>query len=510
MSRKKAVIIGAGPAGLTAAYELSRRTDISPITFEKNATIGGIAKTIEHNGNRMDIGGHRFFSKSQKILRWWLNIMPLKDITPKNSSWEKILHNCSNEQKAPHDYQENAFLNKNRSSQIYFKNKYFDYPVDLSDILFSHPLIFLKASLSYIKQSCSKKKPETNIENFFINKFGHYLYEIFFKTYTEKVWGLPCSQIPAVWGAQRIKNLSALNTCTEYLLRNFPLLGKNMPWENVHTSLIKNFLYPPYGPGQFWTKVAQLIEAEKHKIHTCSTVEKLICKSNRITSAIVKNTTTNQTNTVNADYFFSTMPVDELVRKLDTPIPGQVIKTAFGLKYRSYIIAGLLIDKNNINVMPGMNKNQWIYIQDKTFRLGRIQIFNNWSQHLVRSQDTILLGAEYFCDSADRFWNENDSSIIDFAAKELRKLGFLKTTNVLDGFIAKEQKAYPSYCGTYTDFNIVRDFLSGFDNLFLIGRNGMHQYNNMDHSMLSAITAVENILNGRKNKDNIWQCNPEL
>lgn len=495
---KKAIIIGAGPAGLTAAYELLEKTDITPVVFESTEDIGGISKTVEYKGNRIDIGGHRFFSKSETVMNWWLNILPLED----NSSL------------AP-DSTDDIMLNRSRLSRILFLRKFFDYPVSLSLNTISNLGLFrmAKIGLSYIKASLFKRK-EKSLEDFFINRFGEELYSTFFKDYTQKVWGVPCSEIKPEWGAQRIKGLSITKTIIHAVKKIFSKGGK-MSQKDQETSLIEQFMYPKLGPGYMWEHVAGLVKAKGGEIKFNMKIVGIKHSEGKITSILVQNVQTGDVEEYQADYYISSMPVKDLIESMGDNVPRDVSSVAEGLQYRDFITVGLLLNKlkikntTNIKTANNLIPDNWIYIQEKDVKIGRLQVFNNWSPYLVKNQENVWLGLEYFCNENDELWNMAEDKFSEFAIDELAKIGIIDKEDVLDSVVIHMPKAYPAYFGTYDQFDTVKDYVDTFENLFLIGRNGMHRYNNMDHSMLSAMTAVNNINIGKTSKKDIWDVNTE-
>lgn len=510
--QKLAIIIGAGPAGLTAAYELLTKTDIKPIIVEATNEIGGISKTFNYKNNKMDMGGHRFFSKSDTIMNWWLNLMPLQT----KPSFDDVLLNRKIElskettKEFNPDKEDNVMLSRNRLSRIFFLKKFFDYPVSLSLNTMKNLGVvrILKIGLSYT-YSLLIKKEETNLENFMINRFGKELYLMFFKDYTYKVWGVWPKDIPADWGVQRIKGISILEIVTSAIKKLFTS-NKNIRQKNIETSLIWQFYYPKYGPGQFWELTARKIKDLGGEIIFERTINEIKTKDGKIVSVF-----DNKGQEYKADYFFSSMPIKDLITSFDVK-DKNVSYVANGLEYRSFITVGLLVKdleiKNNtrLKTYNGRVPDDWIYIQEREVKLGRLQIFNNWSPYLVNDyKNSIWLGLEYSANENDDMWNMSEEKFIDFAKKELAQIGIIKEENILDACLVKVPKAYPGYFGTYKQFSVIKNFTDKFENLFLIGRNGMHKYNNMDHSMLSAIVAVENITNNVKTKDNIWQVNTE-
>jgi len=519
---KIAVIIGAGPAGLTVAYELLQKTkNIKPIIFEGSDYFGGIAKTVNYKGNRMDMGGHRFFSKSDRVMQWWEKILPMQGATSGKQTVNISYQNKSKEVAVsafgPNPTQtDKVMLIRQRLSRIFFLRKFFDYPVALNFNTISNLGLvrMVKIGCSYIKTKFFPIKHEKSLEDFFINRFGKELYLTFFKDYTEKVWGVPCSEIDPEWGAQRIKGLSISKALVHLLKQTFSSKS-SIAQKNIETSLIQQFLYPKLGPGQMWEEVARIVQEEGAEVHINHKVVGLTLSGNRIIEAKVKNLTSGEIKTQSGDYFFSTMPVKQLIENLQPTPPPEVLKVASGLMYRDFITVGLLLKKlkiqneTNIKTTNNIIPDNWIYIQEPDVKIGRLQIFNNWSPYLVKDPNTVWIGLEYFCNEGDELWTKPDSEFIQFAIAELAKIGVIEKQNVLDSTIVRVKKAYPAYFGTYADFEVVKKFTDTIENLFLIGRNGMHKYNNQDHSMLTAMIAVENIINGVKTKDNLWNINTE-
>lgn len=511
MKKKLAVIIGAGPAGLTAAYELLKRTDIVPIVLELSNKIGGISRTENFKGFRIDIGGHRFFSKSSKIMQWWLSILPPQELTE-----EKILklfpeiQNCKTQVKDI-DSEEKVFLVRKRLSRILFNKKFFDYPISLtlSVIRKLGYLNALKIIFSYLRAKMFPKKPEKSLEDFLINRFGKKLYKIFFKDYTEKVWGVPCSKIKPDWGAQRIKGLSISKVIIHASRKIISaIFKKNFSRKDTETSLIEHFLYPKYGPGQLWEEVADKIVQLGGEVRLNSKVIGFEVADKKIVSVKVKDFSKNQIYDIKADYVFSSMPIKDFFNSLpEKDIPPEILDVAKSLQYRSIIVVGLLFD-NKTNKLSEL-KDNWIYIQEPYVKVGRLQIYNNWSPYMLADRKKLWIGLEYFCDEGDKFWQQSDDELIRLALTELEAIGLVSRENFVDGIVIKEAKAYPSYFGSYEKFDLVRNYLNNFENLFCIGRNGMHRYNNQDHSMLTAIAAVDNIINGIASKEDIWNINAE-
>jgi protoporphyrinogen oxidase len=510
---KKAIIIGAGPAGLTAAYELLTRTDIKPIIVEMSGDIGGLSKTVNHKGNRIDIGGHRFFSKSERVMDWWLDFLPLSEDAHKHHIDIRYQN-----QQASFDIDkkkigsgDKVMLLRPRRSRIYYLRKFFDYPITLSLNTLSKLGIIkvIRIGTSYLMARIKPIKPEINLAQFFINRFGKELYETFFKDYTEKVWGVKCEQIPADWGRQRVKGLS-ISKAIAHSLRSLFNKNKSIGQKGTETSLIEQFLYPKYGPGQMWETVAEKIVAMGGEILLGHETIGFEFSANHVQSVIVKNSANAEEKILEADLVFSSMPVKQLINGIrGIQVPEKVKQIANGLEYRDFITVGVLVKKLAVKENNGHIKDNWIYIQEKNVQAGRLQIFNNWSPFMVKDPNTVWLGVEYFCNTTDDMWQLSDAEMSALAVNELSKIGIIHQQDVLDSIVIKMQKAYPSYYGSYADFEEIIHFLNRFGNLFPIGRNGMHKYNNSDHSMLTAMTAVDNIVSGISDKTNIWQVNTE-
>lgn len=513
---KTAIIIGAGPAGLTAALDLLERTDIKPIIIELDNCVGGIARTVNYKGNKIDIGGHRFFSKSDRVMNWWLRILPLEpgiqneiSITYQNQS--KNIVALDNEViENPDD----VMLLRSRKSRIYYNRQFFDYPISLSiDTLRKLGLLnAIKIGLSYIKSTFFPIKHVQNLEDFFINRFGKQLYLTFFKDYTEKVWGKSCKEIDASWGEQRIKGLSIRGAIMHQLRKIFSKTKSDIGQKNMETSLIEQFLYPKYGPGHMWQVVLKKIEEKGGEIHFNKRVMEVEIDGNQISGVVAYDTKIGMPTYFKADYVFSTMPVKHLIHGMGKQVPEAIQKIASGLEYRDFFTVGLLVKKLNVkdgNCIKTSVEDNWIYIQEPDVQIGRLQIFNNWSPFMVKDPNHIWLGLEYFCYEKDDIWKKPNDFIIDFGATELEKIGIIMKEDVIDGLVIRMPKTYPAYFGTYAQFDEIISYTSKFTNLFLIGRNGMHKYNNQDHSMLTAMTSVDNIIAGITDKSNIWAVNTE-
>lgn len=528
-SKKIAIIAGAGPAGLTAAYELLKRTDIQPIVFEATDAIGGIAQTFNYKGNRIDIGGHRFFSKSERVMNWWFNIMPVQghaaaDTAKKEHEIDYAVESimeylCSNEPKtvpAPDpEIEDNVMLHRPRISRIYFQRSFFPYPIGITlKIAWRLGLInTTRIGISYIWAQIFPKKDETYLDAFMINRFGMRLYKTFFEDYTQKVWGVPCNQIKADWGAQRIKGLS-LRRAVTHALKDLFSSEFSKKQEERETSLITRFFYPKFGPGQMWETVRDQVVDCGGEVHMKKRITGIHLHGKTVQSVTVEDSETGKCEEMPCDYFFSTMPVRHLITQMH-PLPStRVVEVAEGLIYRDFMTVGLLLNKLHVEEKGKKPTTEvpdnWIYVQDRGVKVGRIQIFNNWSPYMVRDyKQNVWIGLEYFVDEGDELWVKPDEDMITQGIAECVQIGFLKKEDVKDACVLRMPKAYPAYFGSYDQLDIIRDFTLEFSNLFLIGRNGMHRYNNQDHSMLTAMTAVDNIVAGETNHMNIWEVNAE-
>lgn len=503
MSTKTAIIIGAGPAGLTAAYKLLTETDIHPVILEESEYIGGISRTVNYNGNRMDIGGHRFFSKDKRVTDFWQQIMPLQGspaLDDKLLGREKPLAAGGPDPETT----DRVMLVRTRVSRIFFLKRFFDYPISINGQTIKN-LGFgntIKAGFGYVWSAIFKKK-EDSLKNFYINRFGKPLYEMFFEDYTEKVWGINPDSISAEWGAQRVKGLSLMKAVWSIVKK--PFVKEN---KNVETSLIEQFVYPKKGPGQLWETLAEEIIKKGGEIIFNCPVDRINTADNRVTSVCSGD------REYKGEYYFSSMPVKDLVCGMNK-VPKEVQDIASTLPYRDFITVGLLADKLKINNQTKMKTlgnivpDCWIYIQERDVKLGRLQIFNNWSPYMVTDPERFVwIGLEYFCNEGDEMWESSDSDFIEFAKNELCHIGVVDKADIKDAVRIKIKKAYPSYFGSYEHFDRVKDYLKGIENLYCIGRNGQHRYNNMDHSMVTAMEAVDCIKSG-KSKDILWEVNTE-
>jgi len=512
--QKQVVIIGAGPAGLTAALEFLRRTDIKPIVLEASHEIGGISRTVRYKGNRMDIGGHRFFSKSDRVMDWWLEIMPPEATADTEHAlrYHNMQRNLSGNVSGLDARKDDlVMLVRPRKSRIYFLRRFFDYPIKLTFATLKNLGLVrtIKVGISYILTKLFPRKNERTLEDFFINRFGRELYLTFFKSYTEKVWGVACNEISAEWGAQRVKGLSLTKAILHFLKTSLRPKGSGIQQKETETSLIEKFLYPKYGPGQLWEHVADKVVEAGGEIRMGWRATRLHVEGNRVTE-VDAISDQGEEQRFAADHVFSTMPVRELIHALDAPVPTEVQEVSDGLMYRDFITVGLLVDKLTVREADGSPlKDNWIYIQEPDVMVGRLQIFNNWSPYMLADPTKTWIGLEYFCYDTDPIWKMSDEEMAKFAISEVEKINILKSSDVLDWHVVRVPKTYPAYFGTYDRFDVIRNFVDSFENLYLVGRNGMHKYNNQDHSMLTAMTAVDNIAAGINTKDNLWSINTE-
>lgn len=509
---QKVLIVGAGPAGLTAAYELLKRGGYEVTVLEKSRQIGGISKTVRYGDNRMDIGGHRFFSKDQRVMDWWESMMPMQGAP---SFDDKLLDRSVPLTEGGPDPEttDRVMLTRNRVSRIYYQHHFFDYPISLKmeTLKTMGFLTTMQVGFSYLK-TVFHKLPNDNLENFYINSFGKKLYRMFFEGYTEKLWGRHPREIDASWGKQRTKELSIMGILKDMLSKVF--MSKEARAKMVQTSLIEEFRYPKFGPGQLWELTAQEVQSLGGKVLMGCEVTGVTTADGRVTAVTYKDGEGEKQ--LEADVFFSSMPVKDLVGGMND-VPRRIAEVAKGLPYRDFVTVGLLVDRLNLKnetklkTLGGIVPDCWIYVQDTNVKLGRIQIFNNWSPYLVKDPEhTVWIGLEYFCDEGDEFWNMDEGECVAMAAQELVTMGVLESAeHVKDSHRERVQKAYPAYFDTYDHMDEVIRYLSGFENLYCVGRNGQHRYNNMDHSMATSFEAVENIVNDVKTKDNIWNVNTE-
>jgi len=465
LDNKEVIIIGGGPAGLTAAYQLSKLKQKS-IVLEKDQVVGGISRTVNYKNYLFDIGGHRFFTKSKAA----------------DAMWKEVLST--------------DLLHRKRLSRIYYNKKFFFYPLRPLNAL--NGLGIWNSSmilLSYLYAHMSPYKNEDTFEQWVSNRFGKRLYNTFFKTYTEKVWGIPCSEIRAEWAAQRIKGLSLLSAIRNALIEQ----NRNRKGGAVIKTLIESFDYPKLGPGMMWQTVANIVQNNGSNVWLGAQVESIIWDKERKRVEAVEVRVNGQKEIVQGTDFISSMPIRELIQKFTPTVPDEVLEAANNLNYRDFITVALIVNK------PELFPDNWIYIHDPSVRLGRVQNFKNWSPYMVPDKNKTCLGLEYFCFEGDELWNMSDENLIELGKAELEKLGLVKASDVADGSVVRMPKAYPSYDSKYRDMvDIIRRFLDNVGNIQVVGRNGMHKYNNQDHSMITAMLAVENI-NGAEH--DLWNVN---
>lgn len=511
--KKVVVIIGAGPAGLTAAHTLlSNSKEYEVVILEESREVGGISRTVRYHGNRMDIGGHRFFSKNQKVMDWWKDMMPLQGAPAYDDQVLGRTKPLAAEGPDP-EQEDRVMLIRERVSRIYYLKHFFDYPISVKWQTFTNMglLQTIKVGFSYLK-SMVHKLPENSLENFYINRFGRVLYSMFFEGYTEKLWGRHPREISADWGAQRVKGLSVVAIIKDVFARMFS--GKES--KEVETSLIEEFWYPKFGPGQLWETVAGEIEKMGGKIIYHASVDTLHTEEGKVSEVGYRDTKAGEQILLQSDFCISSMSLKDLTACMEE-VPTNVQRIASGLPYRDFVTVGLLLKKLNlknltkIKTLNNIVPDCWIYVQDTNVKLGRIQIFNNWSPYMVSDiQSKVWIGLEYFCDEDDTFWNMEESECAEFAMNELIKMDIIESKDdVEDYHREKVKKAYPAYFDTYSEVEQLIDYLNTFDNLYCVGRNGQHRYNNMDHSMVTAFEAANNILQGIQGKDNVWNVNTD-
>lgn len=460
VTNKETIIIGGGPAGLTAAYELTRH-QIRPVVLEKLDKVGGIARTENYKGYHFDMGGHRFFTKSAEVEQFW------------------------------HELLGDDFLHRPRLSRIYYKNSYFNYPLKpLNALLGLGPIEGLRIIASYLRWHLFPYKEEETFEQWVTNRFGKRLFETFFKSYTEKVWGIPCHELKAEWAAQRIKDLSLITAVTSMFLK---------PRHTIKT-LIESFDYPRQGPGMLWTAVKEQVESRGGAVHLNSNVVCINREGNCVTSVVVERD--GRTETLAGDHFISSMPVTLFLQRLNPPPPAHVLKAAGKLKYRDFLTVCLIVDK------PDLFPDNWIYVHDPNVQVGRIQNYKNWSPDMLPDQAHTSLGLEYFCNEGDATWSMADADLIELGRREMVQIGLARYEDVIDGCVFRVEKSYPVYDAGYArHLEIIKAYIATFQNFQTIGRNGLHRYNNQDHAMLTGMLAVRNILYGERH--NLWQVNAE-
>jgi protoporphyrinogen oxidase len=449
----RAVILGAGPAGLSAAYELARH-GVRALTLEQDSIVGGLSRSVNYKGYRFDIGGHRFFTKVALVEKMWRDILG------------------------------DDLLVRSRLSRIYYRSKFFQYPLELGNAL--RGLGFIEAArclASFAWARLRPIQPEASFESWVCNRFGRRLFEIFFKTYTEKVWGMPCSRIQPEWASQRIRGLSLVS-----LVRDSLGLGRR----GIKT-LVREFLYPRLGPGMMWERTREIAEAAGARVVLNAPVQRIDWRPGRVTAVLAGG------RLYRGEQFISTLAIRDLIERLSPAPPAYLRQAVADFHYRDFVTVALIVRGRDL--FP----DNWIYIHDARFKVGRIQNFNNWSPDLAPDPETTCLGLEYFCFENDGLWSRSDAELIDLAQREAIELGLVKPGAIEDGTVLRVPKAYPVYDADYQrGVAATRRFLAEVPNLQLAGRNGMHRYNNQDHSMLTGILAARNILGGRYD---LWTVN---
>ena len=503
MTEESIVIVGGGPAGLTAALELQAAGVRNITVIEADHQVGGISRTVEHHGNRIDIGGHRFFSKSDWVMDWWRGMLPVAAPADANEARELRYQGASADVPAgtATEADEAVMLLRSRLSRIYFNKQFFDYPLKLNPdtLLKLGPWKTFTFGLSYVWARIHPRRPEASLEDFLVNRFGRKLYGQFFKEYTEKVWGVPCNQISAAWGAQRIKSLSITKAVLHAVKQVLGMGGKA-----EQTSLIESFLYPKYGPGQMWETAARRFVDQGGTLLMRSRVERIDIVDGRVQGVAYRDAAGDE-HASPCTHLLSTMPIKDLVQASAAAWPDDVRAIAGALSYRDFITVGLLYPRSAI---PRQLDDNWIYIQEPGVNVGRVQVFNNWSPYMVADPGTLWLGLEFFCKEGDPLWTMDDEALKALGHREMVQIGLVQADAPRDAVVLRVPKAYPGYFGeAYERFDELQSALDAIPNLFLIGRNGMHRYNNQDHSMLTAKEAARQIASGQVDKAAIWGIN---
>ena len=510
-NKKKVIVIGAGPAGLTAAYELlDKSKEYDVVVLEESNMFGGISRTVNYKGNRMDMGGHRFFSKVPEVNDWWEKMLPTQGKRPYDDV--KLKRKSTVKKGGPDpEKTDRVMLRRNRLSRIFFNQKFFDYPVSLKASTIKNMGIgtTFVVGCSYLK-SAVHKRPENSLEDFYINRFGKKLYSMFFENYTENLWGRHPRDISPEWGAQRVKGLSISAILKDIFGKAF---GKKD--RKIETSLIEEYAYPKLGPGQLWELTAKDIKKKGGEIIMgAKAVGIKRNKKNEVIGVVYEKD--GKKVTINGDYVISSMPIKDLVEAMDG-VPKDMMKIAKGLPYRDYMTVGVLSPKlalkneTDIKTLGNIVPDNWVYVHDKSVKMGRFQIYNNWSPYLVKDvEHRVWVGLEYFCNEGDELWSMSDDDFAKMAISEMAKINIIESEDdALDYHVERVKKAYPAYFDTYEQIDDLRAYLDKIPNLFLVGRNGQHRYNNLDHSMCTSFETVKNILAGETKKDNIWNVNTE-
>ena len=462
----RVVIVGAGPAGLCAAAELSGAGFGVTVLERDPEYVGGIARTVRYKGWRFDIGGHRFFSKNEEVTRWWRERLP------------------------------GEFISVPRLSRIFYRGKFFDYPLKAKNALLGLGFFTCVACvLSYIWRKMFPIKPEKSFRDWVTNRFGDRLFSIFFKTYTEKVWGMPCDQISADWAAQRIRGLSLTTAIWNALVPQ-----KKKPGQALVKTLIDEFEYPRLGPGMMWERTAADIQKQGAALHMGEEVRRFEREGNRV-RAVVTAGPGGRESRWEGDSFIVSMPLREHILAYDPPLDAEAVAAARRLQYRDFLTVALMVRGDNLFA------DNWIYIHDPGVKLGRIQNFNNWSREMVAEPNTTCLGLEYFCFEGDGLWTMSDADLIELGKRELEQLGLVRAADVFDGAVVRMEKAYPVYYPGYdNDVTTIRHAIEKLENVQVAGRNGLHKYNNQDHSMMTAFLAARNL---KGEKWTVWDVNTD-
>jgi protoporphyrinogen oxidase len=459
-AERQVVVIGGGPAGLTAGYELTK-FGLRPVVLEKGHVVGGLARTESYKGFRFDLGGHRFFTKVDEVKKMWLDVLG------------------------------GEFLRRPRLSRIYYNGRFFFYPLKPLNALLG--LGFWQSVLivlSYIRWQLFPYRREDTFEQWVTNRFGRRLFLTFFKAYTEKVWGISCSELKAEWAAQRIKDLS-LKTA---------LLSMFVKPKTTIKTLIEEFDYPRHGPGMMWNAVKDEIERRQGAVRLDSDVVRIRRTGNRIDGVVVRSDGSEEL--LRGTDFISSMPVTEFIKALDPPAPPEVLRAASRLTYRDFLTVVLVVD------VPHIFDDNWIYIHDPGVRVGRIQNFKNWSPDMVPDSTKTSLGLEYFCTEGDAVWTMTDADLVEMGRREIEQIGLARSADVGDGCVVRVEKAYPVYDSDYREYlSVVREFIDGLENCQSVGRNGLHRYNNQDHAMMTGMLAVRNMVLGQQN--DLWRVNTD-
>lgn len=508
---KKVLIIGAGPAGLTAAYELlDKSSGYEVVVLEESDTYGGISRTVNYHGNRMDMGGHRFFSKVPEVNEWWEKMLPTQGAMP----YDDIELGRTSTVKAggpDPEKTDRVMLRRNRLSRIFFNAKFFDYPVSLKFETIKNMGLgtTMVVGFSYLK-TVFHKREEKSLEDFYINRFGKKLYSMFFENYTENLWGRHPSEISPEWGAQRVKGLSIRAVLKDIFGKMFHKKDRK-----VETSLIEEFAYPKLGPGELWELTAADFEKKGGTIIKNAKVTKIIKDADNVVTGLIYVKDGKEIR-IDGDYVISSMPVKDLVEGMND-VPADIAAIASGLPYRDYMTVGVLIphlnlkNETKIRTMGNIVPDNWVYVHDRSVHMGRFQIYNNWSPYMVEKvAETVWMGLEYFCNEGDWMWSMTDDEFGRMGIGEMVKMGLIDSeSDVIDFHVERVKKAYPAYFDTYEHMDQLREYLDTIPNLFCVGRNGQHRYNNIDHSMCTSFETVRAILSGSTDKSAIWNVNTE-